>query len=115
MGPMQLRIGKLFAVFVVLLVVAGGRTFYLGALRAGKLRQVADGQQVTEVTVPALRGAIVDRNGVPLAGSAPGGDSPAPPSLAPAPGVAARRIATVLGLPEATVERDLTKPHSGFV
>jgi cell division protein FtsI (penicillin-binding protein 3) len=115
MVPMQLRIGKLFAAFVVLLVVAGGRTFYLGALQAGRLRQVADGQQATEVTVPALRGAILDRNGVPLAVSEPGDDISATPYLVKDPLGAATRISAILGVPEATLERDLTKPHTGFV
>jgi cell division protein FtsI (penicillin-binding protein 3) len=115
MAPMQLRIGKLFAVFVVLLVVAGARTFYLGAFRAGKLRQVADGQQLTEVTVPALRGAILDRNGVPLAVSEPGDDISATPYLVKDPLTAASRISAILGIPESTLERDLIKPHSGFV
>jgi cell division protein FtsI (penicillin-binding protein 3) len=115
MGPMQLRIGKLFAVFVVLLVVAGARTFYLGAFQAGRLRQVADGQQLTEVTVPALRGAILDRNGVPLAVSEPADDISATPYLVKDPLLAASRISAILGISEATLESDLTKPHTGFV
>ncbi|HWH11223.1 MAG TPA: penicillin-binding protein 2 [Solirubrobacteraceae bacterium] len=112
---MQLRVGKLFAVFVVLLVVAGGRTFYLGALQSGRLRQVADGQQLTEVTVPALRGAILDRNGVPLAVSEPADDISATPYLVKDPLTTASRISAILGVSAATLEADLTKPHTGFV
>ncbi len=115
MAPMQLRIGKLFAVFVVVLAAAGARTFYLGALQAGKLRQVADGQQVTEVKMPALRGAILDRNGVPLAVSEAGEDVSATPYLVKHPVTAATQIAAILGRPEATVEKALTKSHTGFV
>lgn len=115
MGPMQLRIGKLFAVFVILLVVAGGRTFYLGAFQAGKLRQVADGQQLTEVTVPALRGAILDRNGVPLAVSEPADDISATPYLVKDPSSAASRISAIVGVSRATLETALTKPNTGFV
>jgi cell division protein FtsI (penicillin-binding protein 3) len=115
MAPMQLRIGKLFAVFVVLLAAAGARTFYLGALQAGHLRQVADGQQLTEVTVPALRGAILDRNGVPLAVSEPGDDISATPYLVKDPASAASRISAILGISELTLVRDLTKQHTGFV
>jgi cell division protein FtsI (penicillin-binding protein 3) len=115
MAPMQLRIGKLFAVFVILLAAAAGRTFYLGAFQAGKLRQVADGQQLTEVAVPALRGAILDRNGVPLAVSEPGDDISATPYLVKNPTSAASRISAILGIPESTLESDLTKRNTGFV
>jgi len=115
MAPMQLRIGKLFAVFVVLLAAAGARTFYLGALQAGKLRQVAAGQQLTEVTVPALRGPILDRNGVPLAVSEAGEDISATPYIVKDPAAAASAIARILGIPEAKVETALTKPNTGFV
>jgi cell division protein FtsI (penicillin-binding protein 3) len=115
MAPMQLRIGKVFAVFVILLAAAGARTFYLGALQAGRLRQVADGQQLTEVTVPALRGAILDRNGVALAVSEPGDDISATPYQVKNPVAAASAIAAILGLPESTLEADLTKPDTGFV
>jgi len=112
---MQLRIGKLFAVFVVLLVAAGARTFYLGALQAGRLRQVADGQQLTKVRMPALRGAIYDRNGVPLAVSEAGEDISVTPYLIKQPVAAATQIAAILNLRESTVEAALTKPHTGFV
>ncbi|HEX3872777.1 MAG TPA: penicillin-binding protein 2 [Solirubrobacteraceae bacterium] len=112
---MQLRIGKLFAVFVILLAAAGARTFYLGAFQAGKLREVADGQQLTEVAVPALRGAILDRNGVPLAISEPGDDISATPYLVRNPTSAASRIASILRIPASTVEADLTKRNTGFV
>jgi len=115
MAPMQLRIGKLFAVFVILLAAAGVRTFYLGAFQAGKLRQVADGQQLSEVKMPALRGAILDRNGVPLAISQAGEDISATPYLVKQPVAAATRIAAILGLRESTVENALTKPNTGFV
>ncbi|MEA2370549.1 MAG: hypothetical protein QOH12_943 [Solirubrobacteraceae bacterium] len=115
MAPMQLRIGKLFAVFVILLAAAGARTFYLGAFQAGKLRQVADGQQLTKVEMPALRGAILDRNGIPLAVSEAGEDVSATPYLVKAPVAAATRISAVLGLRESTVEKALTKAHTGFV
>ncbi len=115
MAPMQLRIGKLFAVFVILLAAAGARTFYLGAFQAGKLRQVADGQQLTEVTMPALRGAILDRNGVPLAVSEAGEDISATPYLVKDPVATAARISAILGRPVATVEKALTKSHTGFV
>jgi cell division protein FtsI (penicillin-binding protein 3) len=115
MAPMQLRIGKLFAVFVILLAAAAARTFYLGAFQAGKLRQVADGQQLTKIDVPALRGAILDRNGVPLAVSQAGEDISATPYLVKAPVAEATRIAGILGVPESSVESALTKTGTGFV
>jgi cell division protein FtsI (penicillin-binding protein 3) len=115
MAPMQLRIGKLFAVFVILLAAAGARTLYLGTLQAGRLRQVADGQQLTEVTVPAVRGAILDSSGDPLAVSEPGDDISATPYLVKDPASAASRIAGILGVSEASLESKLTTRNTGFV
>jgi cell division protein FtsI/penicillin-binding protein 2 len=115
MAPMQLRIGKLFAVFVILLAAAGARTLYLGTLQAGKLRQVADGQQLSEVTVPAVRGAILDASGAPLAISEPGDDISATPYLVKNPAWVASLIAPILGVGQATLESRLSTPHTGFV
>ncbi len=81
MDVVQRRIGVIFAVFFLLLVLAAGRTLYLGVLHSAALRDAARSQQLTEETVPAQRGAITDRNGIDLAVSEPAQDISATPYL----------------------------------
>jgi cell division protein FtsI (penicillin-binding protein 3) len=108
------RIGVLFAAFLALLVVAAGRTLYLGVLHAGALRKVARTQQVTEEAVPAQRGTIADRNGVILATSEPAQEISATPYLVKDPLQDARRLAPLLGMAQSQVLSDLSE-RSGFV
>jgi cell division protein FtsI (penicillin-binding protein 3) len=77
----QRRIGGIFGLFFLLLVLAGGRTLYLGALKGGSLRKAAATQQLTYEAVPAQRGSITDRNGLDLAVSEPAQDISATPYL----------------------------------
>jgi cell division protein FtsI (penicillin-binding protein 3) len=110
----QRRIGGIFGLFFLLLVLAGGRTLYLGALKGGSLRKAAATQQLTYETVPAQRGAITDRNGVDLAVSEPAQDISATPYLVKQPLVAAQKLAPLLGEPQAKVLRELSE-GGGFV
>jgi cell division protein FtsI (penicillin-binding protein 3) len=110
----QRRIGAIFGLFFLLLVVAAGRTLYLGVVHGQSLRKAASSQQVTYETVPAERGAITDRNGVELAVSEPARDISATPYLITDPLGAAQRLAPLLGQPQAWVLRRLSE-HSGFV
>ena len=81
MAVVQRRIGAIFAPFFLLLVLAAGRTVYLGVLQGGALRKAARSQQLTDEPVPAQRGTITDRNGVDLAVSEPAQDISATPYL----------------------------------
>jgi cell division protein FtsI (penicillin-binding protein 3) len=110
----QSRIGVLFAAFFVLLVVAAGRTLYLGVLHSSALRKAARTQQVTVETVPAQRGTITDRNGTVLAISEPADEISATPYLVKDPLGTAERLAPLLGRPQAQVLTDLSQ-RSGFV
>jgi len=110
----QRRIGGLFGLFFILLVLAGGRTLYLAALKGGSLRKAAATQQLTAEAVPAQRGAITDRNGIDLAVSEPAQDISATPYLVKEPLAAAQKLAPLLGVPQPQVLRDLSE-HSGFV
>jgi cell division protein FtsI/penicillin-binding protein 2 len=65
------RIRLIFVTFIVLLAAALLRATYLGTVQASALQTVAVEQQITEPTVPALRGAIFDRKGTALAVSEP--------------------------------------------
>jgi len=110
----QRRIGALFAVFFLLLVLAAGRTLYLGGPRAGALRRAARTQQLTDEVVPAMRGTITDRNGVDLAISEPAQDISATPYLVRDPLTVSARLAPLLGLSQAQVLARLSE-RSGFV
>jgi cell division protein FtsI/penicillin-binding protein 2 len=109
------RIGLLFLGFVGLLTIALVRATYLGAVRAGKLQHAATTQQVTQVLLPAPRGAITDRGGVELAISRTAYDVAADPYLISDPLNAARKLAPLLNKSETTLLTLLSKKHTGFV
>jgi cell division protein FtsI (penicillin-binding protein 3) len=110
----QRRIGLIFGFFFVLLVLAAGRTVYLGVLRGATLRKAASDQQLTNEAVTAPRGTITDRNGIDLAVSEPAQDISADPYLLSDPLDAARRLAPLLGQTQGSVLRKLSE-RSGFV
>jgi cell division protein FtsI/penicillin-binding protein 2 len=109
------RIGLLFAVFLVLLVAAAGRAAWLGTVKGATLRNAAATQQASEITIPARRGAIVDRRGVELAVTEPADDVSATPYLVKDAPNAARKIAPILGEPEEDVLKKLARRDTGFV
>jgi cell division protein FtsI (penicillin-binding protein 3) len=110
----QRRIGVIFGMFFLLLVLAAGRTVYLGVLRGSSLRKAASSEQLTSETVTAPRGTITDRNGVDLAVSEPAQDIAADPYLITDPLEDARKLAPLLGQPQGTVLRELSE-RTGFV
>jgi cell division protein FtsI (penicillin-binding protein 3) len=110
----QHRVGGIFGLFLLLLVLAAGRTLYLGVLRSGALRKAASDQQLTYEPVNAQRGTITDRNGVDLAVSEPARDISADPYLLTDPLGAAQRLAPLLGRTQSSVLAKLSK-RSGFV
>ncbi len=65
------RVGLLFGIFALLLIVALARAGYLGLFRGSALRAAADSQQVVSAAIPAARGEITDRSGIPFALSEP--------------------------------------------
>jgi len=97
-----------------LLVLAAGRTLYLGTLQGATLRKAARSEQLLYEPVPARRGAITDRNGFDLAVSEPAEDISATPYLVTEPLRAAQQIAPLLGQSQALVLRKLVQ-RSGFV
>lgn len=115
MATIDRRIGLLFLVFVALLGTALLRATYLGAVRSGKLKEVAATQQVTKVTLPAPRGSITDRNGVELAISQTAYDIAADPYLIKDPATVAAKLAPLLHRSQTKVLTLLSKPHTGFV
>jgi cell division protein FtsI (penicillin-binding protein 3) len=61
------RAGLLFAVFALAFLFVMMRAAWLGAVRGGELKADARSQQVATVTVPGVRGSILDRRGNALA------------------------------------------------
>jgi cell division protein FtsI (penicillin-binding protein 3) len=113
-AAVQSRIGAIFGLFFILLLVAAARTAYLGVLRGGSLRKAASSQQLTNETVTAQRGTITDRMGTDLAISEPAQDLAADPYLLTEPLVAAQQLAPLLGQTPDSVLRKLSQ-RSGFV
>ena len=114
MAVVQHRIGAIFGLFFMLLVLAAGRTAYLGVFKGATLRKAASDQQLTMETVSAQRGTITDRNGVDLAVSEPASDLSADPYLITDPLGDSQRLAPLLGETPASVLRKLSE-RSGFV
>jgi cell division protein FtsI/penicillin-binding protein 2 len=110
----QRRIGAIFGLFFLLLVLAAGRTAYLGVVRGSSLRQAASNQQLTDEKVTAQRGAITDRNGIDLAVSEPARDISADPYLITDTLGAARKLAPLLKQSQDSVLRKLSE-RTGFV
>jgi cell division protein FtsI (penicillin-binding protein 3) len=114
MAVVQHRIGAIFGLFFLLLVLAAGRTLYLGTVHGATLRRAARSQQLTYENVPAQRGTITDRNGVDLAVSEPAQDVSADPYLVKDPLGAAQRLAPLLGQSQGRVLTKLSR-RAGFV
>jgi cell division protein FtsI (penicillin-binding protein 3) len=115
MAGLNRRIGILFLAFLALLAIAVARATYLGSFRASSLKRAAATQQVSNVVLPAPRGAITDRNGVELAISQAADDVVADPYLIKNPVRASRRLAPLLGKTPMAVLQLVTKPRTGFV
>ena len=114
MAVVQRRIGGLFAAGFCLLLLAGARTLYLGALQGGSLRKAAQTQQVRNEPVPAQRGSISDRTGLDLAVSEPAQDISVTPYLIRDPLTVAQRLAPLLGRSPQVLLRRLSE-RAGFV
>ena len=67
------RHGAVVLVFLVGFVCLSGRTGYLAVTERDFLKEQGEARSVREVTIPVHRGMIFDRNGEPLAVSAPMG------------------------------------------
>ena len=111
------RVGFIFVAFLALLATAVIRAVYLGVVRADTLQQAAVSQQITNVPIPATRGAITDRTGVQLALSESAADVIADPYLIKRgnPMLMAQTMAPLLHMPVLHVLTAITKPHTGYV
>jgi cell division protein FtsI/penicillin-binding protein 2 len=109
------RIGLLFGLFLVFLLLAVMRSMWLVSVRGNDLRGRAAAQQVQEVFVPARRGSITDRNGLELAVTEDAATVYANPRQIANPTLAARRLATAVHRPFEEVLEQLSDRSHGFV
>jgi cell division protein FtsI (penicillin-binding protein 3) len=113
------RVGLMFGVFLLLLLIGVLRAAYLGTIRSSALRHAAYSQQVENVVVPAPRGEITDRNGVIYAISAPSDTIDIDPKVVNEtyadPQIVANKLAPLIGLSAARTLSMITKRGSQYV
>jgi cell division protein FtsI (penicillin-binding protein 3) len=113
MRTIERRIGLLFAGFLLCFLVIAGRAFWLQGVQGAKLASEATYQQTEVVTVPGLRGGLLDRFGNPLAVSEDAKTIYATPYQVKNPPLTAEKLASALGLEKGEVLKSLTE-ESGF-
>jgi cell division protein FtsI/penicillin-binding protein 2 len=102
------RIRLLRFVFIVFLVLVGGKAVALGS-SSSHLTQIAQAQQTADVVLPAHRGSILDRNGVELAVGKPQQTVFADPHLLQDPKAAANELCDALQINRRRDRRDVEK------
>ncbi|HET6997205.1 MAG TPA: penicillin-binding protein 2 [Solirubrobacterales bacterium] len=113
MRLIERRIGLLFAGFLLCFLVIVGRAFWLQGVQGGALASQAIYQQTETVTVPGLRGSLLDRRGNELAASEDAATIFATPYQVKNPPKAAEKLASILDLDKVDVLERLTA-DSGF-
>jgi cell division protein FtsI (penicillin-binding protein 3) len=113
MRTIERRIGLLFAGFLLCFLVIAGRAFWLQGVQGAKLASEAAYQQTDVVTVPGLRGSLLDRFGNPLAVSEEAKTIYATPYQVKQPAQTATKLASILDLEEDEVLESLSE-DSGF-
>ncbi len=107
------RIGLLFAGFLLCFLVIIGRAFWLQGVQGAQLASEAVSQQTETITVPGLRGSLLDRRGNQLASSEDAATIYATPYQVKNPPKAAAKLAPILGQDKGEVLEALTA-ESGF-
>jgi cell division protein FtsI/penicillin-binding protein 2 len=107
------RIGLLFAAFLCAFLLIACRAFWLQGVEASQLSSQALEQQSQIVSVPGLRGSILDRNGTRLASSEDAATIYATPYQVKNPPKAAERLAPILKQKKSKLLEALTV-ESGF-
>ena len=113
MRLIERRIGLLFAGFLLCFLVIVGRAFWLQGVQGAQLASEAVSQQTEAITVPGLRGSVLDRHGNALAASEDAATIFATPYQVKNPPRAAAKLAPILGLSKGEVLGALTA-ESGF-
>lgn len=113
MRTIERRIGLLFAGFLLCFLVISARALWLQGVQGAELASEASYQQTDVVTVPGLRGSLLDRFGNPLAVSEDAKTIFATPYQVEQPRRTAAKLAAILELDRSEVLASLTE-SSGF-
>lgn len=113
MRLIERRIGLLFGGFLLCFLVIVGRAFWLQGVQGSKLASEAVSQQTEIVTVPGLRGDLLDRRGNKLAASEDAATIYATPYQVENPPQAAAQLAPILKEKKGEVLEALTA-EGGF-
>jgi len=113
MRLIERRIGLLFGGFLLCFLIIFGRAFWLQGVQGSKLASEAVSQQTEVVTVPGLRGDLLDRRGNKLAASEDAATIYATPYQVKNPPVAAAQLAPILKQPKGEVLEALSA-EGGF-
>lgn len=113
MRLVERRIGLLFGGFLLCFLVIVFRAFWLQGVQGAQLASEAISQQTEVVTVPGLRGDLLDRRGNRLAASEDAATVYATPYQVENPPQAAAKLAPILGEPKGEVLEALTA-EGGF-
>ncbi len=113
MRLVERRIGLLFAAFFLCFAVILARALWLQGVRGGALAWEATSQQTEMVTVPGLRGRVLDRRGQELAVSEDAASIYATPYQVKDPERTASRLASVLDVSRDELLKGLTA-NNGF-
>jgi cell division protein FtsI/penicillin-binding protein 2 len=113
MRLIERRIGLLFGCFLLFFLVIVGRAFWLQGVQGSSLASEAVYQQTEVVTVPGLRGDLLDRSGNKLAASEDAATIYATPYQVKNPPKAADELAPILKQPKVDVLEALTA-EGGF-
>ena len=105
----RVRVVVCGVVLASLFLGVGKRAFTLQVHDADRLRGMAEEQYLREIELPPRRGRILDRNGAELASTADVDSIYCNPRQLPDPRDAARRLARVLGLERADLEKKLSQ------
>ncbi|MEM7081032.1 MAG: penicillin-binding transpeptidase domain-containing protein, partial [Pseudomonadota bacterium] len=97
----------LVGLFLAMIGALCVRVVYLGVTQKNFLQQQGDARSVRREVMPAMRGAIVDRNGEPLAVSTPVFSVWIDPSRAEVSATTLHKVARLLGLQGDTLARRL--------
>lgn len=99
----RLRLGILQGVIVVTFLVLVGRIYQLQFIQKDEYRSQADDNRLDEISIPATRGIILDRNGQPLAINTASARVTVTPALLPdddaETAAVLERLAGLLGIP----------------
>jgi cell division protein FtsI/penicillin-binding protein 2 len=109
------RLRLLLLVILVTFAVLGARAAWIQTIRASSLARLAQSQTKVDLALPASRGTIYDRLGIPLAIGEEATDVVADPMQISDPRREARVAAKVLGIPFRRVYQDLSDRSRGFV